>query len=123
MGTSTNGLLYYGFDFLTEDEGDATQELTDFLGLEDDEKEPYYDVTHDNPHIRIDYHGSDGYPVWFIAYKPLSFTALRGYPEAIDLKMLNDQDYAAIDKILQAFCEEHNIPWQQPHWRLASYWG
>lgn len=129
MGVSTNAYFYYGFDFYdSEDPAEGTDHLEEFLGEGEfcDDDGTYYDLLEDNEaytNITIDYHCHSDFRVWFIAYKPFYFTALRGYPTDIDLQQLAAQDMTAIDAFLKKFCEEHEIPWQQPKWRLASYWG
>lgn len=126
MGVSTNAILYYGFDFYNEedDEPEITEQLQKFLGLgEFEDQEEYYDVTKNDPFIDIDYHCSANYRIWYVCYKPHHFIAHRGYPYQIDNIGQLGQDMSAMDAQLKTFCDQHGIPWQQPKWNLASYWG
>lgn len=64
-------------------------------------------------------HCSSEYPVWFVALKKASFSASRGDSKEIDLPEITESDLQA----LRDFCKAMDITWQEPKWRLASYWG
>ena len=124
MGVSTNALIYYGFDFFNAEDDEPTEHMEKFLGEGEfnDEDGEYYDLTKDNPDIEIDYHCSNDYRIWFIAFKPSVTTVYRGYPKEIDASQFY-QDLTSADEKIKEFCEKHQIPWHQPKWYLASYWG
>lgn len=66
-------------------------------------------------------HCSGEYPMYILAARGTRIEARRGYPEEFNPKNL----VVAEDKVdaLRTFCEQCDIPCQNPGWLLFSYWG
>lgn len=122
MGVTTDAYLYFGFDFYDEENGIEDPEIEQHIQkmCSDD---GWYDLTKDHPHIDVNYHCSHDYPVWFICIEQTLHTAKRGHPVEMDLNKLRHLDASENRAILKTFCDQHGIPWQEPKWILASYWG
>jgi hypothetical protein len=69
----------------------------------------------------IDIHGYGNEPEYYVALKSSILTAHRGYPEEVKSNLWEPSPEAK--EKLKKFCEEMKIPWQDPKWYLASYWG
>lgn len=124
MGVSTNAILFFGFTFSGEDEilGEATEEQKEALQAKLNEEDDYfYDICKNNPNVGVDYHCHSEFPMHYVYHKAFHLVAHRGYEEVVDLGRMTGM--VAMQAQLKAFCEEHGIPWQQPRWTLASYWG
>lgn len=74
-----------------------------------------------NAPVELVYHCSGDYPMYIVAVKGTTVKAWRGEPQEIttetfeiDVKHL----FAA-----QRFCEEHEIPFEDPTWILCSYYS
>lgn len=135
MGTSTDGILVFGFDIGVEDE----QPLENILG----EGEEFDDFIADeagieqwSENVSADYwqrrkiaikscpvelvtHCSYNYPMYILAVRGTQLTASRGYPEEV-ISLHVDQE--KIDSA-KNWCETHGIEWQEPKWLLCSLWG
>jgi hypothetical protein len=119
MGTSTNAILYFGFDFCDVDEGDALP-----WGEDEDEYEAVskkFGSDRSNCACIIDRHCYIDSPIFFVALKRNVFTAYRGMPSTVDIGELKVSEEEI--QQLRSFCETMGIAWQEPKWRLASYWG
>ena len=107
MGTSTDGLIFYGFlfeegeelDFLTE------EEIEGFLWK--------------NKDFELINYCSGDYPIYAIAIKDSSRSCSRGYPIEIKSLIANPK----WDKILKDFMQNHKIIGKKVSWWLGSYWG
>ena len=66
-------------------------------------------------------HCSSEYACIFVSLTNKTLTASRGYPEEVtkDFMEITEED---IEK-LKRFCELLEMPWSEPKWHLASYWG
>lgn len=140
MSTSTNGLLYFGFTFYADDEGDPPwgdieddEWLCEMLGGPKSLKEEYegneekYSTYWSEKRnflksadIEIVIHCSGNYPMYAIAIKKSVYSASRGYPENLGPDIQSNLDW--VDKLRDA-CEKLKIEWQEPHWELASLWN
>lgn len=69
----------------------------------------------------INWHGSGPAPVYFVTLEKHFLCASRGHSELVDTKKLQVDE--AERKQLIEFCKRLKIPYQEPAWRLASYWG
>jgi hypothetical protein len=144
MGTSTDALIYWGFDFHDKDGGepwhDDREMLEDWediyairkgiarpaMSFEDD-KDAYRafwkarKVVVERSGCSIDMHQHIDVSVYFVCIKASHLRAWRGHP--IQLR----PDFFTVDPLwedrLRTFCELMNIEWQEPKWWLASYWG
>jgi len=140
MGTSTDAMLYFGIECGDEDpfggkdiDGyDAQEQWNNEHGparpANDDYRGPewaawrkakeHWEETGDG--IEVGYHCSGEYPMYYIALKAKHLRAWRGSPKEVPV------DYLAVSAeqigILHAFFEKHDVPWEEPKWRLASYW-
>lgn len=74
--------------------------------------------------VDIDWHGSDGYAMPFLAIKASRITAHRGYPKIISTLPVCLTEESWEDR-LKGAAEELGIDvvGVQPGWWLASYWG
>lgn len=166
MSTSTDAYLYFGFDFLDE-EDEATEFSTrDFfrdgnwddeyakrcgivdgsnlfnsdgeyaveVGEERDRRSKVYDAYRDDVNkltkalpCELDIHCHSDCAVNFICLKDRFIKASRGYPEDIESSFIKKQMAVPPNKseidAMKEFCKVMEIPWQEPGWRLASYWG
>lgn len=117
MGTSTNAYLYYGFDILDREGGiDLLEEQEKFEDMHE------YEILsklgkETTAKVEIDAHCHHEYPILFVSTK--TYTAWRGESTSIDSFEIDP----SWDEEIRKFCEQWNIPFQQPKWRLASYWG
>ena len=66
-------------------------------------------------------HCSYDYTMYIIAINGSEKRSYRGDPTIISPQELNI-DAAKIEAAKQ-FCEQHNIPWQEPNWVLCSMYG
>jgi len=66
-------------------------------------------------------HCSYDYPMYILAVRGKSYSASRGYAEEISDKELNVTD--SQKESLKAWCEKHNVEWQEPKWLLCSLYG
>lgn len=118
MGTSTNGILFYGFIQTEEGEGgweEAHSRLWDDIDL----------ALHFEKRTGLvfDIHCSNTSPLYYLAINDAHFLARRGYPETIDISKLTVnpeweqklRDYASSVGI--------DLSSQLAGWYLASYWG
>lgn len=151
MGTSTNGILFFGFDFCNEDEGDELpfddweDHYAEKMGLIDDSgywtdegdhafpPGPERDAAEKRWHAYLDKKtklvkkagveiDSHCSGEYPIYYVcTQQVVARRGYPEKLKLEEMEVTE-EEIQK-LRAFCELMGIKWKKPSWVLASYWG
>lgn len=143
MGTSTDGILFFGID-LGEDEDDSFpwqgEDWEDFAadklgvsrpevpweGNEDVFRKYWKEKAEaiEALECEIGTHCSDSYPCYFVAPKKKVLVAARGYPLEVTKDFLDvDVRNTEISESLKNFCELMEIPWQEPKWHLASYWG
>ena len=107
MGTSTDAMLVYGVNL-----GDWCEaEYPDLI-------EEVYSA---DLCVQFESHCSAGNVMWFLAAKEAGVVALRGYPEEIQPDNLRPPEGA--DETLKAVCEKYGLPWSEPKWWLASWWG
>jgi hypothetical protein len=71
--------------------------------------------------VTIDTHGSGDAPIYFVAHEKHFERAHRGHSIVIPSGRFQAQDHEI--KQLFDFCKRMGIPWQEPRWILASYWG
>jgi len=142
MGTSTDAILYFGFDLGSEEDLDAPwieedMEVDAFIAAKWGVVEPNGPFTGNEAAYReywekeksiidrldchVDIHCSSNYYCYFVAIKSKTLTARRGYPESFDKSFL-DVSKEDIDK-LKRYCELAEITWEDPSWAIASYWG
>jgi hypothetical protein len=145
MGTSTDGILFFGIDlgecgFLWEEwlEENETDDIDMYVAFRLGVKEPqceYSEATKSEYNkyfgakravlkesgCSIEYHCSYDYPMFYVCLSDKRKRASRGYPEAIDKEFLRvtNED---VEK-LKTFCEKVGIEWQEPSWMLTSLWG
>ena len=124
MGTSTDAYLYYGIEVWdTDNQPEISDELAERLqefetedGLDIDF---YIEQNLNVKGVEYDSHCHCEYPMYFIHTK--KFSAWRGDPTDINLKDLTI-DPKWNDKLKKA-CEQLGFEYEEPSWRLASYWG
>lgn len=112
MGVSTNAILFYGIDLGGED-----PDIEDIVY--DSEKGEYID----SKFVGVGKHCSGSYPMHYVYIKASRITACRGYPEVIhggNTKRSSGNPWW--DMQIKTFCEEHNLPYEEPRWLLCSYW-
>lgn len=110
MGVSTDAIIIYGTPIgnLDELERSMTEEEWDNL------IETFY-ISEDR--FGLIMHCSIDYPEYFIGYEVAR--AYRGYPMKIE-----DARYTIInDNKIKEFCDSYELPYSQPTYYLASYWG
>ena len=125
MGVSTNAMLYYGFDFYDPESG--LGELPFWSDEEDDISCIDYKYTEklsdfekariEELGVKISEHCSCDFPIYYVCIQ--EYLAHRSYPKKIaELKTEAEWD----EKIKEA-CGILGIPYREPAWNLASYWG
>lgn len=72
--------------------------------------------------IDIDIHCYIDCPTYFVCLKRSHSYASRGYPSEVDPSLLTSITDEEIQE-MKEFCEFLGIPWQEPKWYIASYWG
>jgi hypothetical protein len=142
MGARTNAILAFGFD-LGEDLPEKLSEALHDDGIDGDTEEfevkesgvevkhwqsytDYKDYAKAKKHalskfpIEFVKHCSGEYTMYFLAIRGTEQTALRGYPEKINL----DKDVTE-EKIafMKEFCLKYDIEWQEPAWHIFSMWN
>ena len=151
MGVSTNGILCFGFSITEEDEqpeflenvvshwGEGEQpELSDLIYHEAGILPPHDNETEEQSSARwkvqreaekvypvdLVHHCSGDYPMYILVPREVPhFSASRGGPIGINLVAAA---YSVTPEVLgkfQAWCEAHDVEWQEPEWLLCSYWG
>lgn len=130
MGQSTDALLFYGFLLKEEDvpwgDEDPERWLVKQLGLgSPSEQDPGYwarkrqalaDLA-----CTIETHCSGEYPMFAVIIKGTRSAAHRGDPVRFSPANLTiDPQW---DAQLRAFATTFNLPFEEPSWLLASYWG
>jgi len=150
MGTTTDAYLFYGFTIYDPEEGEG--EMPPWMDDESDEGSLEWEdvlatklglskpdgayIDHEGEYRTywkergklaegagcvVDTHCSGEYPIYFVALKDKYFRASRGNPTEIDM---GSMVITSMEKEkLRRFCELLEIPWQEPKWYLASYWG
>lgn len=121
MGVSTDAILFYGFTFYDQDSG-APEGFEHLEGAAEDAW-TFHNWSTDSKYVEIDTHCSNGSPMYFVSVKKPGWVAWRGRAVEIDPAVMGDAAQRLWDLQIKEFCEEHNIPYQQPKWFLASYWG
>ena len=84
----------------------------------DEEREIMAKLTFDGK-IGINFHCHGDYPMYFVHTN--THSASRGYP--MEIKPENMELYEDEEIMLKTFCTIMDIPYQDPKWILASYWG
>ena len=117
MGTSTNGILFFG---ITASEPESAEEIADYLELdlliEEDSDDAMEEVIGSVTDFPLDYHCANEHPIPFIYAE--KFVALRGYTEEID--SLPEIPTATVKELAQA---ADKLGWDGPSWYLVSWWG
>lgn len=145
MSVSTDGILYFGFDFYDPEEGkgEEGQWMRDYCDWEEylAKKmgvEPPAVLFHEDEdghrafwkRVRelaeeagcvVSSHCSVDSPIYFVTLADKHFVAPRGCPLAVNPEVLNVTD-GEVQK-LKTFCGLMDITWQEPKWYLASDWG
>lgn len=140
MGVSTDGMLYYGFTLDEDEEWFEDDEDLDWediacerLGGPNPPDVPYegnekvhsqfWNKKHafiESLAVRMGYHCSCEYSMYFV-YINTSYTrAARGYPEDLGKTLPVAED--TWDAAIKDFCEKMGIEYKEPHWELASLW-
>lgn len=149
MGQSTDGIIFFGFNLGSSDDGFSLDELWG-VGVDDADWEAEYakrkgilppsEEYDDSPEVQkkhhdywevkrklvaaepcsIDFHCSGDYPVYYVSIKRTQKRARRGYPEELTVTDFNVRDSEV--QQLKEFCEFMGIEWQEPKWWLASLW-
>lgn len=126
MGTSTDAILVFGIELEEEhepwgeeqDEDDwLEKDGRDILGLQGEKQ---YEIVNLHP-VEIVQHCSYEYPMYVLAIRGTEKRAWRGEPLHITLEELKIPTGNVA--LLKAFCERHNIEWEEPKWLLCSMWG
>lgn len=116
MGQSTNAILYYGFEFYSEDDykGYTEEDFERFETLIED----FYDI--DEHPVCIGMHCSYSSPMYYIyAY---ALTACRGGPAEVDLNIFTLEKERVMQDEIKQFCITHKIAYEEPKWMLVSFW-
>lgn len=137
MGTSTNGILVFGFNVCDEDDEplpDLLDGYEDFDDLVRDEAgipewtenrpDGYFETVRQalaECPVTLVMHCSYNYPMYILAINGTKKTAHRGYPQEITQEELS-VSAESIEKA-KAWCAAHGIEWQEPKWLLCSLWG
>jgi hypothetical protein len=146
MGTSTDAILFYGVLLGDEDTEwdqpawwtEADDEFPEwekqyaklhgvtYVWDEATEESNYDDVlkkAHESL-CEVDYHCSSEYPMYYVGVKASEVSANRGYPQRLDghpASMIGLQ-WDLWDEQLKQFCEEMELPYDNPGWYLVSIW-
>jgi hypothetical protein len=137
MGVETDGILAFGYDLGSEDEGWKVREVDEYGGLvgtawhDPDDEDPDFEAKMadvleraDVPgNVTVKTHCSDGSPQFILAAKVI--TANRGTPVPLDLSALdaNAAEQCWGDQLEAAFDALGLTPTQpRPRWLLCSYW-
>lgn len=142
MGTSTDGILFFGFTFACPEEGtyppweneegeeeqDSEVFIASKLGLGEPTEETYWEAYWEKRRelfkfvgCEVSIHCSYDYPMWYVTLSNKHYCAHRGYPIEFE-KGLPEIVGEEVQK-LRVFCEKVGIEWQEPKWTLASVWG
>jgi hypothetical protein len=142
MGVSTDAILFWGFSGGEDEEGESWYRAE----LREDWEAVYADkvgmcppdAAYDPANsevwrgywrekraviaaggVEIDQHCSSEHPIPFVAITASVIRASRGQMKPV-APLAAGGDWA---EKLRAFCDLLGIPWQEPSWWLASYWG
>lgn len=137
MGISTDGILYFGFDFLDADnhkleESDPLQVALE-LGMDSYVNQQIKRHNLQNKFktaddflkeygVKIGFHCHHQYPIYYICLERSEVIANRGTSVDLSSKLAISFSYIEIAK-LRTVCDLLDIPFKQPAWTLASYWG
>jgi hypothetical protein len=116
MGQSTDAILFYGYTWQDEDEGN----LLDWW---------YEEAWNKESPIEIGTHCSAEYEIPYMFVKESESTARRGYPVQIDpdnVASMTSGKCSDWNKQLDQFIEDNDIDLtatEGPGWFLVSYWG
>lgn len=136
MSVSTDGMLFFGIVYGegdVENFYDATAEWnrshqpTQPQGL--DYSPPEWDAwrklnrawERNGNKIEQGNYCSGEYPMYYVALSRHHRQASRGDPLQVDPMKLIVTEHDV--QILREFCEKAGLPWKDPKWWLASYWG
>lgn len=132
MGQSTNAILAFGFDLGELNDANWQVMLDGKLADCDYDVEAFLlddfgsdaDCAQDITKVPIDIitHCSNDYPMYFLAVRGTKRVATRGHPTDIDTSMYGVEN-AEKQRAMKAFCNRHDIPWQEPKWHIFSMWG
>ncbi len=122
MGTSTDGLLWWG---LCSNEEGLPEGFGEVLGLEPDH-EDFYDHLNELEEedlkplgVTLVRHCSDGCEMYGLAIESTEMTAWRGDPKVVtSLDVPPDAE-----ERLRKAAEKIGWPWAEPKWWLASWLG
>ena len=140
MGTSTNGMLYWGYELGDEIpwddvDGDGWEDVyMEAIGdgrpdLEYEGNEEIFSAYWDRKYetteelsVEVTRHCSCDYPMYAAVISESCVTAYRGYPERLDPDMFKVPKHWK--KKLDEFCETMGIDVEgkEPGWYLASMW-
>lgn len=138
MGTSTNGMIGFGWmfeegiEFPWYDEADWDYGVEDwwrkingFIASDGDydaqlDKKRTWDKANPCP-ITIENYSSDGCPMYAIIITRTLLTCWRGHPTTFNPRDLR-VDKAKVEEIT-VLLREHHIELEEPSWLLMSYWG
>lgn len=146
MGTSTNGQLCFGicfeedYEFPWKDFDDIQDWWKEINGYKNPfrlfdeegrsvsrkEEDDYFEFSEkwekDNPLLfEVVNYCSFDYPMCILAVSSTIRTALRGYPQKLDVEDLTVSEEEI--KALTDFCQEYGLKGDGPNWWLSSYWG
>jgi hypothetical protein len=140
MGTSTDGILFYGFPIeedgananvlagLTPEGEEIEPEVDDYDPSDEDsvwaekfglKEEAVWEHREKYP-VEIVHHCSSEYPMYGIAVRESHLSTRRGHPK--EVKSFEVQPNW--DSRLRGFCKVYGlVPPEKFGWYLASYWG
>ena len=137
MGTSTNGILFYGFPV---NEDDKNQEILSGADEHGDYNDDEFDLDvlwaekfgldpknhgeiwkHQQHYpVKIGFHCSDSYPMHYVAVRKSEVVSNRGYPKRVKALEVDP----AWDKQIKDFCTKFGLkPPKEFGWWVASDMG
>lgn len=125
MGVSTNAYLIFGFPVGDEDQKpdwlDEDEEFDDYVCRNlsvNASWEERSSVINACP-AQLEYHCSGDYPMYVLAVRGFGYSAWRGDLTEVTSLDVDPEKIAAF----KAWCEENEIPYEEPKWFLCSYYS
>lgn len=134
MSTSTDGILFFGFSLHDEADtpwcGDDTEDedyglepidvlaIKQGIELETHKARQEFEKT---LACDVDYHCSAQSEIPYVYIKGFHYENSRG--EVVDIPAPLPMPSQEKIQLLKEFCADLNIEWQEPGWKLVSYWG
>lgn len=140
MGTSTDGLVWFGMCWTQKHDKYYSHGFPDRVSrhlkvgegeLEEFNKEEpdthalaaYVNTLLKEFGCRVVLHCSGDYPMVGLALEEHYHAAHRGHPEPLDYSKIQQANTAVNVERLRKACEMLDWPWEEPQWWLASDWG